>query len=160
VAIVLLVVLGAATPLVAHAIGGRCWIYLPAHVPALLAGLALGPIVGFATGAATAVSDLLWGGRVHGLAFLPLGLEFVSYGLVAGVASVRGDRYPKRMLALIVAMLAGRMVYLAAAALLGRDLVRTAEGLFLAPWPGMLFQLVALPLVAPLVQRFGRAGRA
>ncbi|MBK9368408.1 MAG: hypothetical protein IPN01_19215 [Deltaproteobacteria bacterium] len=38
--------LGASAPALVHAVGGACWVWLPAHVPALLGGLAFGPGVG------------------------------------------------------------------------------------------------------------------
>ena len=157
-AVVLLVLAGAATPLIAHAIGGSCWIYLPAHVPALLAGLALGPLPGLATGIATGVADLLWGGRVYGVAMLPLAAEFACYGLVAGLAAARARSYPQRLLALAVAMVAGRLVHLGVALPLGRDPSRLLRALFVTPWPGMVFQLVVLPALAPVVSAIGRAG--
>ncbi len=159
VAIVLFAAIGAATPLVAHAVGGSCWIYLPAHVPALLAGLTMGTVAGGVTGAATVVSDVLWGGRVHGIAFLPLGVEFMTYGLVAGAASRRGDRYLRRLLTLIIAMLAGRLAYLIGSTILGRELAHALRGLFVAPWPGILFQLSVLPLIAPWVRRVTESAR-
>lgn len=152
----LLVIAGAITPLIAHAIGGRCWIFLPAHLPPLLAGLALGPVVGFLTGAATAISDLLWGGRVHGLAFLPLGLEFVTYGVVAGALSARPGRYPSRLFAIVVAMLAGRLAHFVAALLLGRGGGHLMDSLFVAPWPGIVIQILLLPALAPVVTRAAR----
>jgi hypothetical protein len=153
----LLVIAGALTPLVAHAIGGRCWIFLPAHIPPLLAGVALGPGAGLLTGAATAIADLLWGGRVHGLAFLPLGLEFVAYGLCAGMLAVPPSRYGTRLFAIIVAMLAGRLVHFLAALALGHGSAHLIGGLFVAPWPGIVIQVVVLPAIAPAVTR--AAGR-
>jgi len=149
----LLVIAGALTPIVAHRIGGRCWIFLPAHIPPLLAGVALGPGAGLATGAATAIADLLWGGRVHGLAFLPLGLEFVTYGLVAGMLASPPSRYGTRLFAIIVAMLAGRLVHFLAALLLGRGSAHLISGLFVAPWPGIVIQVVVLPAIAPAITR-------
>lgn len=148
-----LVLAGAATPLLAHAIGGRCWIYLPAHAPPLLAGLALGPVAGLATGTAAAVADLLWGGRLHGLAFLPVGLEFICYGLVAGAVAVRSRRLAGRFLALGAAMVAGRLVHLAAAVSLGGEADHVLASLFTVPWPGMLLQLALLPFLVPVVAR-------
>jgi hypothetical protein len=147
----LLVIAGVLTPLIAHAIGGRCWIFLPAHLPPLLAGVALGPGAGLATGAATAISDWLWGGRVHGLAFLPLGLEFVAYGVVAGALAARPTRYGTRLFAIIVAMLVGRLVHFLAALALGRGSAHLMSSLFIAPWPGIVIQVVVLPAIEPLV---------
>lgn len=153
-AIALLATAGVVTPLLAHAAGASCWIFLPAHFPALLAGLALGPVAGLVTAGATAIADFLWGGRVHGLAFLPFALEFVGYGFVAGVLSRLGSGYGVRLLALLGAMLAGRLVYLAAAVAIGNSAGHVLPGLFLLPWPGMFIQVVTLPPAAFLIERF------
>jgi hypothetical protein len=147
---------GGVTPLIAHAIGGRCWIYLPAHVPPLLAGLAFGLVPGFVTGAAAALSDLIWGGRVHGLAFLPIGLELVTYGLVAGSLSDPRKGYARCLIALLIAMVVGRMVNLAAGAALGRHFSHTLRSLWVAPWPGIALQVLVLPLVVPPLARATR----
>jgi hypothetical protein len=143
--------LGAVTPLIAHAIGGRCWIYLPAHVPPLLAGLAFGPLAGMATGGAAALADLFWGGRVHGLAFLPIGLELVVYGTAAGALSTPRASYARYLVALLGAMLAGRLVYLVTGVALGRHVGQMLRGLFVTPWPGIALQLLLLPLAAPIL---------
>jgi hypothetical protein len=153
-AIALLATAGAVTPLVAHAAGTSCWIFLPAHVPTLLAGLALGPVAGLVTAGATALADFLWGGRVHGLAFLPLALELLGYGLAAGLLSRRGPGYGPRILALLGAMLAGRLLYLAAAVAIGRSAGQVLPGLFVLPWPGIFIQVVTLPFAAFLLERF------
>lgn len=155
-----LIALGAMTPLSAHALGARCWVYLPAHVPALLAGLTLGPLVGGLTGFATILSDVLFGGMVSGLKSLPLGLEIFTYGLVAGLLGRRAHSYGMRLLALGGAMLVGRLVYLVAtfAALPHKTLAPMLTSLFLVPWPGIVVQVVALPLIAPRLARV-RLGR-
>jgi len=150
---VVLAVAGALTPLVAHAIGGRCWVFLPAHVPPLLAGLALGPIAGLIAGVATALSDLLWGGRLEVMMFLPVGVELLVYGAVAGLAASRAQSRGGLFLALLAAMVLGRLAHFCAALPLDRSPEYLVGALFVRPWPGTLFQLVALPLVAPLVSR-------
>jgi len=152
IAIAVLASLGALTPLIAHAAGAACWIYLPAHVPALLAGLALGPVAGLAAGAATASADLLWGGRTHGMQFLPLGFEFVAYGVSAGLLSRRARSNGHRLAALVGAMLIGRLVHLAATVALGTPAMHVLRGLFFIPWPGMLLQLPLLPIAASWVR--------
>jgi hypothetical protein len=153
-ALALLATGGAVTPLVAHAAGASCWIFLPAHFPALLAGLALGPVAGLVTAGATAVADFLWGGRVHGLAFLPLALEFIGYGVAAGLLSRRHSPYGARLAALLGAMLIGRLLYLAAAVATGKSVGHVLPGLFVVPWPGMVLQVLALPIASRVVERW------
>jgi hypothetical protein len=153
----LLATAGAVTPLAAHAAGASCWIFLPAHVPPLLAGLALGPAAGLVTGGVTALADLLWGGRVQGMAFLPIAVELVAYGLVAGLLSRRSGAYGARLVALLGAMLVGRLAYLVAAIALGQTAAKVLPGLFVLPWPGMFIQVVALPLASRMVERWSEA---
>src|SRR4029077_326659 len=100
--------------------------------------------------------DLLWGGRVHGLGFLPLGLELVTYGLVAGLLASPPSRYGTRLFAIVVAMLVGRLVHFLVALVLGRGSAHLIGGLFVAPWPGIVIQVVVFPAVASALTRRAR----
>lgn len=146
-AYVVFTTLGAAAPALVHAVGGQCWVWLPAHVPALVGGLAFGPGVGVAAAAGVVVSDLILGGGAVGWALAPIAVEILTYGLVAGGLGARARTRLGLFGALVGAMLAGRLVYAAAALTLGRPAADLLPDLVLTPWPGELLQLL---LVAPL----------
>jgi hypothetical protein len=71
--------------------------------------------------------------------------------------AVPPSRYGTRLFAIIVAMLAGRLVHFLAALALGHGSAHLIGGLFVAPWPGIVIQVVVLPAIAPAVTR--AAGR-
>jgi hypothetical protein len=147
--IILLVLLslGVLVPHLAHAVQAQCWIYLPAHVAPLLSGLALGGLAGTAVGAAVALSELL-GGHFTQVQLIPLVCELVTYGVTAGWLSRYGRDLGSMLLCLLGAQLAGRLAYLVPALVLGKPLLRALNGLFLAPWPGLLLQIALLPPLA------------
>jgi hypothetical protein len=150
-AFVVFLALGASAPALVHAVGGACWVWLPAHVPALLGGLAFGPGVGALAALGTAVSDQLLGGGEVGWRLVPIATEILTYGLVAGIIGRRASARAGLLAALIGAMLAGRLVYAVAATVLGQDVSGLINGLFVTPWPGIVLQLVLLaPLAAGL----------
>lgn len=150
-ATILLMAIAVATPLVAHKIGSACWVWLPAHWPALVAGLAFGVRAGFLVGLATFVVELL--GRPP-MAALPAATEIWTYGVVAGLAGDRVKTFAGRYGGLVAAMLAGRAVYAIVALLvLSRPVGVSVERVIFFPWPGIALQLVALPIVATLVAR-------
>lgn len=150
-AYVVFLALGAAAPALVHAVGGQCWVWLPAHVPALVGGLAFGPGVGALAAVGTAVSDQLLGGGEVGWRLLPIAAEILTYGLVAGALGRRAGSRAGLFGALVAAMLAGRLVYAAAAIVLGLSASGLVNGLLVTPWPGILLQLALLaPLAAGL----------
>jgi len=141
----------------AFGIGGR--IFLPMHIPPLLAGFIVGPGCGLIVG-------LLAPGLSHALtgmpptyAVLPMTLELALYGLVAGIAYQRLKL--NIYLALLVALIVGRLMFALGLFLLGMfmDLPYTAavflsggramvEGL-----PGIVIQIVLIPVIVAAVSR-------
>lgn len=146
--LLLLTGLGAASAPIAHALDVRCWIYLPVHVAPLLAGLVLGARRGLLVGALVALADLLLGNRLQGLRAYVVMSELLTYGLVTGLL----QRSPPTLLGTLRAlgggMLAGRLVYMGLSMALGRSFVSLLPGLFVNPWPGMLIQILGIPLLA------------
>ena len=149
-----LIALAVASPLVAHAIGSPCWIWLPAHWPALVAGLALGFRVGLAVGVATMITELF--GR-SAIGAVPAASEMLVYGMVAGLAGDRARTIGDRYAGVVVAMIAGRVAYaLVALIVVARPLAASLERLIVFPWPGVVVQLVAAPIVATALARVVR----
>lgn len=151
--------LGLILPMVFHTVPGGGTVFLPMHLPILLCGLLCGPWYGLACGVITPIlSSLLT--QMPAAAALPgMTCELAVYGLTAGLLlrlPIR-RRLPRLYLALVGAMLAGRV----AAGLLNGLLFRAGSyslsiwltASFVTALPGILIQLVLLPGLVLLLCR-------
>ncbi len=153
------VALGILFPVFFHAVGaGKA--FLPMHVPVLLAGFFAGPATGAAVGILTPILSALLTGMppLSPPVAQAMTVELAVYGLLCGLLY----RTLRRgvVTTLVAAMLAGRLVYGALAALvlplfgLGRTpiLYPLTAGL-LVSLPGVALQLIFVPAVVYLVER-------
>ncbi|MBT9177257.1 MAG: hypothetical protein DDT20_01590 [Firmicutes bacterium] len=158
----MMIALGVILPFAFHGIPGGGRVFLPMHIPAILAGLLFGPLSGVVSGALTPlVSSVLTG--MPPLAPVPIAVqmsvELAIFGLLAGVF-YRVWRQ-NLMFSLVVAMFGGRFAYsivtLAFFPLFG---LRTAPlgvvfGAALATAvPGLLLQFVAIPAVVLAYEKY------
>jgi uncharacterized membrane protein len=155
----LFIALGVVLPLPFHffgSTGGK--VLLPMHYATYFAGFILGPGYGFAVGMLTPIiSHLVTGMPPMQPPVLPyMVIEMAIYGLVIGLV---GRRMKNIFLPLLSAMVIGRVVMLGALYLL-----IPAFKLPVPPWvyfkagfitsiPGILVQLVLLPLIFTVLQR-------
>lgn len=139
-------------------------IFLPMHIPVLLAGFVIGGDYGFAIGALTPlISHLVTG--MPGTPRLPFMIgELAVYGLVSGLLFHRAGLKNKKLgglLTLVVSMLAGRLFYaamlFAAANLFGIEcggaiaaVTATVKGVY-----GIGLQLLVIPPVVYAAQKGG-----
>lgn len=155
----LFVALGILLPIAFHAVGlGK--VFLPMHIPVLLAGFFCGPSVGLLVGMITPLLSGLLTGMPP---FVPpvaqaMVFELGVYGLFTGwlYGRWRLGVYPS----LLVAMVAGRLVYgflgYLILPLFGLKRIPLLAPLTLAfgeSLPGVVLQLVLVPLVVSLVER-------
>jgi len=146
-------------PLAFHAFGVAGRIFLPMHIPVLLAGMLVGPFSALVVG-------LLGPGLSHLMTGMPptyavplMTLELPVYGVIAGVLYYRLKLHV--YLSLIVAMVAGRLVFGLALLVLGMfmNLPYTAATFFsaggavVAGLPGVVLQLALIPLLVTAVKR-------
>ncbi len=146
-----LVALGVLLPMAFHLAGAAGSIFLPMHIPALLAGLLLGPYYGFCVGLlAPLISGLTTG--MPPIPVLPvMAVELAIYGVVGGW--LYRSRKQGIWLSLLAAMTAGRL----AAAISAFALVRLfavkinplafITGAVLTGLPGITVQLMLVPLL-------------
>lgn len=171
-----LLALGVMLPIAFHALplGGR--VFLPMHFPALLAGLLLGPVSGLIVGAGSPLLSLLLTGRPPVPLMVPMLLELAAYGGAAGLARPWLERAlgarraptpqaPRRRSAaavvgaLLIAMLAGRAVWIAVVIWLaplvgiGGRTVAAALAALGAGWIGMAVQLALIPAIVRAIER-------
>lgn len=152
VASAVLVAFGVLLPLLFHLAGAAGQIFLPMHIPVLLAGFLLGPYHGLLVGLLAPMISALTTGMPPLMPVLPvMALELAVYGLAGGY--LYQNRKLGIWLSLIAAMTAGRLaaaiaayglVTLFAVKLnpLGFITVAVLTGL-----PGITVQLMLVPLL-------------
>ena len=132
---------------------------LPMHIPVLLCGFLCGPVWGLAVGLiAPILRSLLFGMPPLFPTATAMAFELAAYGLLSGLFyKLLPKKTPYLYLALILAMIGGRLVWGLAMTLLmgaaGKSFTLAAfwAGAFANAWPGIVLQLVLIPpLVAAL----------
>lgn len=156
----LFIALGILLPILFHqfSLAGR--IFLPMHIPVLLAGALTGPASGFVVGAVCPVLSFMLTGMPPALRVPLMTLELSLYGLVFGLLTRRsGNSLPLVVGPLIAAQVVGRLGYGLGLLLFGRFL-GFSFGLksylvvaFLAGLPGILIQLVLIPTLVLMMRR-------
>lgn len=138
-------------------LGGR--IFLPMHLPVLLAGFLAGPVCGLVVGLLAPGASHLLTGMPPTYAVPLMSLELPMYGLVAGMAyrTLRLNIY----VALILAMIVGRIMFGIGLFLLGlfMEMPYTAAqffstgGAIVSGLPGIAAQIVVIPLLVAALKR-------
>ena len=145
------VAFGVILPIAFHFVGAMGPVFLPMHIPVLMAGLFLGPVSGLTVGVITPVLSSVLTGMPPLIPILPLMvMELAVYGTVAGY--LYQVRHLPLAVALITAMIAGRL-----AALVGVYGLANLFHLKLTPMaylagltaglPGIAVQLIVVPLL-------------
>ncbi|MBN1593208.1 MAG: ECF transporter S component [Candidatus Coatesbacteria bacterium] len=144
------IVCSVAIPFATHQFGpivGR--ILLPMHFFALLGGIALGWRAGLLVGALSPVLSYILSGMPTGATLPILVIETAIYGLIAGLLRARGKN---ALTALVAAIVAGRIVLFAGAALvLPTPLHSYMAAVATASIPGIALQLILIPPAAKLL---------
>ncbi|HWR40446.1 MAG TPA: ECF transporter S component [Patescibacteria group bacterium] len=154
----LFVAIAVVLPIFFHWLGVAGSVFLPMHIPVLLAGLIMGTRTGFLTGLVSPFISCLLTGMPPLWPVLPImTVELMTYGAVAGY--LRRRHYLAHWLALVGAMTAGRLAAGAAVWLLSMTLqlpikpevyVVTA---LVTGVPGVFIQLLFLPLLASKLEK-------
>ena len=163
----LLLALGLVLPFVTGQIPEVGNMLLPMHLPVLICGLVCGWKWGAAVGFVLPIlrsmlfqmPPLLPTMRTGGA--LCMAFELMTYGLVAGLLyGWLKDRRWGLIVSLLGAMLAGRIVWALASMVISRifaDFPFTFQlflaGGFLSAWPGMILQIVLVPLLVRLLEK-------
>ena len=147
-------------PIGLHALGhlsGR--MFLPMHIPVLLAGFLVGPASGLVVGLLAPTLSHLMTGMPPSYAVPLMSLELPLYGLVAGLAynRLRLNIY----VALILALLVGRMMFGLGLVVLGlfMELPYNAvvffstAGPIITGLPGIMIQLFLIPVLVAAIRR-------
>jgi uncharacterized membrane protein len=146
-------------PLAFHpfGIGGR--VFLPMHLPVLLAGFLVGPASGVLVGLLAPILAHLLTGMPPTYAVPLMSLELPMYGLVAGIAYQRLKL--NVYIALVLAMIVGRIMFGLGLSVLGLFMelpYSTATffstgGAIVSGLPGIVAQLILVPLIVAALRR-------
>ncbi len=158
------IALGLLLPIAFHGLGLGT-VFLPMHIPVLLAGLMAGPGVGLVVGAAIPGLSSIATGMPPLLPMVPMmTVELAIYGLIAGL--LHHSWRKGLIVSLLGAMLAGRVAYGVVGALFLPLLGITGISVWgpitygvVTSWPGLLVQLVLIPLLVQAVRRAGFLNR-
>ena len=158
------IALGIVLPMVFHLVGGPSLgrVFLPMHLPVLIGGAFLGPMAGLIIGIITPLLSSLFTGMPPVIPMLPIMIaELGIYGLVMGYFFFRIKM--NVYLSLIISMLAGRimaslvvlvLVYGFGFARLPANPIIYIYGTITAGFPGIIGQLLIVPLVLRYIKRF------
>ena len=145
----LLIALGIIVPYVFHSLGISGSVFLPMHFPPLLAGFLVGPVYAALVGAILPPLNFMISGMPPMPAMAFMIAELAIFGLVTGIL------YKKFgiLISLIMAMLAGRIIYHTLFALIiefENPLILIGSGI-ITGLPGIIGQLVLIPaIIVPL----------
>lgn len=153
----LFIAFGVMLPVAFHFFGALGPVFLPMHIPVLIAGLFLGGYAGLAVGALTPLLSSLLTGMPPLLPTMPvMAGELAVYGAVGGC--LHNNRRWNLYVSLAAAMAAGRlaaamMVYVFASMLnIGISPVAYVTGAFVTGLPGIVIQLAVVPLLVKRLQ--------
>ncbi|HDL02533.1 MAG TPA: ECF transporter S component [candidate division Zixibacteria bacterium] len=148
-------------PIVFHQFGIAGRIFLPMHIPVLICGFTVGPAAGVLIGLIAPFLSHLITGMPPAYAVPLMTMELPLYGLVAGLAykKMKMNIY----LALILAMIVGRLTFALGLLLLGMFIELpygpleffAAGGAVVTGIPGIIIQIIVIP---PLVAALKRSG--
>lgn len=146
---------GVLLPMIFHSFGMGGPIFLPMHLPVLIGGLLLGWLPGLLIGTATPIISSLLTGMPPIFPTAPMMfLELALYGTVAGY--LYQNKGCKLLVALVTAMLAGRLGQAALIALFAEALgIRLSPLLYVAATftNGIAGVIIQLLLIPPIVHR-------
>ena len=152
--------IGVVLPMVFHAFpdGGR--VFLPMHIPVLLAGLIVNPIFGLIAGVLTPLISSLLTGMPPVMMLPAMVCELAAYGLVAALCMkyLKVKNYTGKLyLSLVIAMIAGRIVSGLVNAFifnLGHYTMQMwLAGSFVTAVPGIILILVIVPILVMALKR-------
>ncbi|MCX6826924.1 MAG: ECF transporter S component [candidate division Zixibacteria bacterium] len=146
-------------PIIFHQFGVAGRIFLPMHLPVLLCGFIMGPLSGFLVGLIAPILSHLLTGMPPLYAVPLMTMELPLYGAIAGLTYriLRFNIY----IALLVAMIAGRLAFALGLLILGQFMELpygptqffAAAGAVVSGLPGIALQLVIIPPLVAAIRR-------
>ncbi|UCD65198.1 MAG: ECF transporter S component [Candidatus Zixiibacteriota bacterium] len=161
--VALFLALAVLVPIGFHAFGMAGRIFLPMHLPVLLAGFLVGPLSGVIVGLLAPGLSFLLTGMPPSYAVPLMTLELPMYGLIAGL----GYRTLKLNLyvTLVASLVLGRLMFGLGLFILGMFMnlpysaavFFSSGGAIVAGLPGIIIQLILVPTIVAALSRYQRS---
>lgn len=147
----LLIAIGIIVPYIFHSMGISGRLFLPMHFPPLLAGFLVGPLYGAVVGAVLPALNFMISGMppMPTMAFMMV--ELAIFGLITGLLYKKAGIF----ISLIIAMLAGRIIYYTLFALIiefENPFILIGSGI-ITGLPGIIGQLILIPSIIILLEK-------
>lgn len=147
----LFVAFGIILPMIFHTINLAGPIFLPMHIPVLMAGFLLGPLYGGVVGILTPILSGLMTGMPPLVPVMPImAFELCAYGILSGFIF---DKTNQVYVSLIGAMIGGRLFAVAGAFLVSITIAPKVSPLMFVfgniaqAAPGVIIQLLFIPIL-------------
>ena len=156
----LFIAIGVVLPQAFHAIPNAGSIFLPMHIPVLIAGFAVGPLFGAICGILTPILSHLIFGMPPAMMLAQMICELAVYGFMTGLLnSLIKIKNPvvKNYAVLILSMLSGRLAYGILNALIFKagsySLQAWLSAAFISALPGIAIQLILIPILVARLRK-------
>lgn len=160
----LFIAFGIILPMFFHMFNMGGSIFLPMHIPVLIAGYFLGPVYGATVGIITPILSGLFTGMPPLVPVMPIMVfELCGYGLIAGLVFSKTKNV---YISLICAMIVGRLFAIVGAFVVSLTLapqispIAYVVGGLTTAIPGMVIQLVFIPLLVSLLLKNKEVSKA
>lgn len=155
----LLLALGIIFPQVFHLFGGSGAVFLPMHIPVLLAGFFLGG----STAAVIGIMTVLLSAGITGMPQVPILyfmlVEVAVYGLAAGLTykKFKLNIYVSLIIAMVLGRIASGMTVFILQSLFGLKMspISYVIGSIVTGLPGIIIQLIFIPMIVLAVKKAG-----
>jgi riboflavin transporter FmnP len=148
---------GVLLPIAFHLVGALGPVFLPMHIPVLIAGLFLGGYAGFTVGVIAPILSSLLTGMPPVMPMLPaMAVELAAYGAVGGYLyqSRRWNLLGSLIGAMVIGRFAAAIAVYCMVEMLNISLKPSVyiAGSMITGFPGMVIQLVLVPLLVKRLQ--------
>lgn len=147
----LILAFGILIPYVFHMTGINGSIFLPMHIPILLAGFVVGPLYAFILGIITPILNHLISGMPQFPMVLVMIFELATFGFVSGFIYKKSKNI---IISLISSIIIGRMVGAIIVLLIGTvfnikfiPINVYLTGAFITGLPGIIIQFILIPII-------------
>lgn len=153
----LFIAFGIIVPMIFHTVNLAGSIFLPMHIPVLIAGFLLGPLYGGIVGALTPILSSFMTGMPPLVPVMPIMVfELCAYGIITGFLF---SKIKNTYISLLGAMIGGRLFAVVGAFLISLTIAPQVSPLMFVfgslakAIPGMLVQIVFIPILVKFMTK-------